>query len=132
MGGATLDFWDRHLNGGGHGEDEYWFPITLKGGVDLTPRMLGWVGSAGLKVPVFTYEKSHAERYGEGTVSLYPQAMVSAYGELGYQFTRHFSARAFFDSYWFRQSPTVQQGPFLITQPESQTYEVGAKLDWTF
>ena len=127
LGRLTLDFWLRHL-GSQFGYDEYWFPISVKAGVDLSPKNTGWLGAIGLKVPVYTYQTADFGRLGGGTVTLHPGTMVTPYAEAGYKFTRNFSVEAFFDSYWFKQSP-VNDG-FL--QPESKSYELGAKLGWTF
>jgi len=127
LGRLTLDFWLRRL-GSQYGYDEYWFPISVKAGVDLSPRETGWIGALGLKVPVYTYQTGDFGRLGGGTVTLHPGTMVSGYAEAGYKFTRNLSFSAFFDSYWFKQSP-VNEG-FL--QPESKSYEVGAKLGWNF
>ena len=127
LGRLSLDFWLRHL-GSRFGYNEYWFPISVKAGVELSPKDVGWLAALGLKVPVYTYQTVDFGRLGGGTVTLHPGTMVSPYAEAGYKFTTHFSATAFFDSYWFKQSP-VHQG-FL--QPESKSYEIGAKLGWTF
>ena len=127
IGRLTLDFWARHL-GSQYGYNEYWFPISVKAGLDLSPKDTGWVGAIGLKVPVYTYQTVDFGRLGGGTVTLHPGTMVTPYAEAGYQFTKNFSLEAFFDSYWFKQS-AVNNG-FL--QPESKSYEVGAKLGWTF
>lgn len=127
LGRLNLDFWLRRL-GSQFGYDEYWFPISVKAGFELSPRNVGWIGALGLKVPVYTYQTADFSRLGGGTVTLHPGTMVSGYAEAGYKFTSNFSLTAFFDSYWFKQSP-VNEG-FL--QPESKSYEVGAKLRWTF
>jgi hypothetical protein len=123
MAGIGADLWLRRLGGPG-GYDEFWAPIYLKAGLDLASRETGWLGAVGLKLPVYTTEVSNVS----GTVTLHPGPMVSGYAEAGYQFTRNFSATAFFDSYWFTES-SVQSGWF---QPESKSYQVGAKLGWTF
>jgi hypothetical protein len=128
MGGMTFDFWDRHLTGPG-AYDEYWFPFSAKAGVDLTPSETGWVGGIDAKVPFYTYQD--VELPGD-SFSLNPQPMITGDAQLGYQFTRHFSMIAFFESYWFRQSPTIQHGLFLINQPDSKTFEAGLKVNWTF
>jgi hypothetical protein len=127
LGRLSLDFWLRHL-GSAYGYNEYWFPISLKAGVEISPKNIGWIGALGLKVPVYTYQTVDLARLGGGTVVLHPKTMVSPYAEVGYKFTDHASISAFFDGYWFRQS-SVHDG-FL--QPESKSYEVGAKLGWTF
>ena len=127
LGRLALDFWLRRLGAQG-GYDEYWFPISVKAGLDLSPKNVGWVAALGLKVPVYTYQTVDFRWLGGGTVTLHPRPMVTTYAEAGYKFTRNFSLTAFFDSYWFKQSP--EHEGFL--QPESKSYEVGAKLGWTF
>jgi hypothetical protein len=129
LGRVTLDFWVRRLDSGGqYGYDEYWFPISIKAGLDLSPTDVGCVGSLGLKVPVYTYQSADNPFGVNYTVTLHPEPMVSPYAEAGYKFTKHFWLTAFFDSYWFKQS-SEHQG-FL--QPESKSYEAGVKLGWTF
>jgi len=126
LGRVTLDFWVRRLGGGQYGYDEYWFPISIKAGLDLSPKD---VGALGLKVPVYTYQTADHNLFGVTfTTTLHPEPMVSPYAEAGYKFTKNFSLTGFFDSYWFKQS-AVNKG-FL--QPESKSYEVGAKIGWTF
>ena len=124
LAGVGVDAWLRRLQGPG-GYDEFWLPLYFKAGFELGHRQTGWIGALGLKVPVYTSEFSKLDT---STLTLHPKTMVSAYAEAGYQFTTHFSATAFFDSYWFKES-SVSQG-FL--QPESKTFSAGAKLGWTF
>ncbi len=123
LAGLGVEGWLRRLQGPG-GYDEFWLPLYFKAGFDLAPRETGWVGAIGLKVPFYTSQFTNLE----GSDTLHPQPMVSAYAEAGYQFTRHFSATAFFDSYWFHESPVAAH----FFQPESKSYQVGAKLGWTF
>lgn len=131
MGGAGAEDWERSINGSG-GYDENWLPIYLKVGLELCPVEVGWIGTLGVKVPVYTDETVDAGRLGGGTVTLHPGTEPSLYAEAGYQFTQHLSAVAFFDSYWFAQSSPEPAGGILIYQPESKSYEVGVKLGWTF
>jgi len=127
LGRVNLDFWVRHL-GSLHGYNEYWFPINVKAGVELSPREVGWVAALGLKVPVYTYQTADFDRLGGGTVTLHPKPMVTPYAEAGYKFNKNLSLAAFFDSYWFKQS-AVHEG-FL--QPESKSYQVGVRVGWLF
>jgi hypothetical protein len=62
---------------------------------------------------------------------LHPESRPSPYAEAGYQYKK-FSASAFFDSYWFGQSPNVASGGFYYYQPEVWTYEAGVKIGWIF
>lgn len=131
MGGAGVEDWLRSINGQG-GYDENWLPIYLKAGLELSPVKKGWIGTLGIKVPIYTVETIDFGRVGGGTVTLHPGVMPSLYAEAGYQFTRHLSAAAFFDSYWFAQSSPEPAGGVLIYQPESKSYQVGVKVGWTF
>lgn len=131
MGGAGVEDWERSLNGSG-GYDENWLPIYLKAGLELCPVEKGWIGTLGVKVPVYTDETLDFGRQGGGTVTLHPGVEPSLYAQAGYQFTRHISAVAFFDSYWFAQSPPEPLGSVLFYQPESKSYRVGVEFGWTF
>ncbi|HEV2331417.1 MAG TPA: hypothetical protein VGY56_21755 [Verrucomicrobiae bacterium] len=131
MGGAGVEDWERSLNGPG-GSDENWLPIYFKAGLELCPVEKGWIGTLGVKVPVYTVETVDASNVGGGTVTLHPGVEPSLYVEAGYQFTRRLSAVAFFDSYWFAKSPTEPAGSVLIYQPESKSYRVGVKFGWSF
>lgn len=123
LAGLGVDAWLRRLQGPG-GYDEFWLPLFFKAGVEVAPRQIGWIGSVALKVPFYTSQFSKVD----GTLVLHPNPMVSGSAEAGYKFTPHFSAVAFFDSYWFKES-SVSKGFF---QPESKSYQVGAKIGWTF
>ncbi len=123
MAGPGDELWLRRLGGPG-GYDEVWLPLYFKAGADLSPRETGWIGALGLKVPFYTAQWANTTP----STTLHPGPMVSAYAEAGYKFGPHFSLSAFFDSYWFTES-SVSSGFF---QPESKTYQVGAKLGWTF
>ncbi len=132
MGGFGLEDWQRSLNGSG-GYDENWMPIYFKAGLELTPAPKGWIGTLGVKVPVYTDQTVDLSRVGGPKFDLYPGTMPSVYAEAGYQFSNHLMAEAFFDSYWFSQSPTRDIGGGLAAyQPESKTYRVGVKVGWTF
>jgi len=138
MGGLGIEAWLRRLRGSG-GYDEYWFPVYLKAGVELEPsRQTGWVGALGVKVPVYTTEVADL---GNGDVTtLHPRVNISGYTEAGYKVRRNLSVIAFAHSYWFGKSPSESRtfiiGNTLLTrttfQPESKSYQVGAKLGWTF
>ncbi len=123
MAGPGVELWLRRLGGPG-GYDELWLPLYLKAGADLSPRERGWIASLGLKLPFYTTQWV----YITPSPTLHPQPMVSGYAEAGYRFGPHFSLTAFFDSYWFNKSP-VQSGYY---QPESKTFQAGAKIGWTF
>jgi hypothetical protein len=127
LGGLSLDFWLRRL-GSQYGYDEYWFPISAKAGIAVSARDVGWIGALGIKVPFYTYQTADFQRLDGGTVTLHPKPMVSGFAEAGYKFSRHMSLSAFFDSYWFKQSD-VEDGWF---QPESKSFQIGAKLGWNF
>jgi hypothetical protein len=130
MGGVGVEDWYRHLNGsGGYGEN--WTPIYLKAGFELCPEETGWIGTLGVKVPVYTIEMVDATP-GLNAVTLHPGTRPSGYAEAGYQFTKNLSLVAYFDSYWFAASPPANAGPIDVYQPESLSYAVGVKLGWTF
>lgn len=131
MGGAGVEDWERSLNGQG-GYDENWLPLYLKAGLELSPETTGWIATLGVKVPVYTVETVDMSRIGGGTVTLYPGIEPSLYAEAGYQFTKHLSAVAFFDSYWFAKSSPETSGGVQFYQPESKSYQVGVKVGWTF
>jgi hypothetical protein len=132
MGGFGFEDWTRSLNGPG-GYTENWLPIYFKAGLELTPDPTGWIGTVGVKVPIYTDQTVDLSRQGGPTFNLYPGSMPSLYADLGYQFCKHLSAEAFFDSYWFSVSPPKDLGGGLEAyQPESKTYQVGVKVGWTF
>ena len=132
MGGFGLEDWERSLNGSG-GYDENWMPIYFKAGLELTPDPKGWMGTLGVKVPFYTDQTVDMSRVGGPKFNLYPGVEPSVYAELGYQFSKHLFAEAFFDSYWFAQSPTRDIGGVLEAyQPESKSYRAGVKVGWTF
>jgi len=136
MGGFGLEDWQRTLNGSG-GYDENWMPIYFKAGLELSPAPKGWIGALGVKVPFYTDQTVDLSRVGGPTFNLYPGVEPSLYADFGYQFSKHLSAEAYFDSYWFAQSPTrdINLGGGLeagFYQPESRTYRVGVKVGWTF
>lgn len=127
IGGIGMDFWLRKI-GSQFGYNEYWFPFYLKAGAEVSPREKGLIGTVGIKVPFYNTQVIDYGRLGDGRVTLHPGVNVSGYAEAGYKFTKSLSLIAFFDSYWFGKSDT-QLGVF---QPESKSYQVGAKVGWTF
>ncbi len=131
MGGIGFEGWLRSLQGEG-GYNEYWYPIYLKAGVEISPEETGWIGTLGVKLPVYTTQIVDFGRVGGPNVTLHPGVMPSGYAEAGYKFTKNLSAVVFFDSYWFSQSPTVQTAGIEVFQPESKSYQVGVALGWSF
>jgi hypothetical protein len=131
MGGLGMENWARHLNGSG-GYTENWFPIYLKAGLEISPHETGWLGTLGVKMPVYTEQTVDLTSFGIGNVTLHPAPRPSGYAEAGYKFTPRMSITAYFDSYWFGQSPTVNADGFQFFQPESFTYQVGLKFGWAF
>lgn len=134
MFGAGVDYWFRDLPSSSDPSilsyDEYFLPIYLKAGFDINPRVeKGWIASVGIKAPVYTKQWIKSDL---GSVTLNPTMRLSGYAQAGYQFTRHMSAIAFIDSYWFGKSDKVDTGFAAIQQPESYTYSIGLKLGWTF
>lgn len=129
LAGPGVEFWWRGLQAAS-GYDEYWIPLYVRAGFDLSPSQdAGWLAALGAKVPVYTTQFADLDKFGLGWITLHPKPMVSGYAELGYQFTRGLTLAAFFDSYWFKQSAP---GDFGVFQPESKTYQVGLKVGWTF
>jgi hypothetical protein len=129
MGSVGIDFWLRSVDpGGAAGVNEYWLPFYCKAGLEVSPSAeKGWVAALGIKLPFYTLETVDV---GGDVYTLNPKPRVSPYAEAGYQFTRSLSARAFFDSYWFGESDLDSSG--TVFQPESKSYQVGAKLGWSF
>jgi hypothetical protein len=131
MGGLGLEDWLRSLNGTG-GYDENWLPIYAKAGFELCPENeSGWLGTLGVKVPIYTWQMVDLSRVGGGSFTLHPGSRPSAYAEAGYQYKR-LSLVAYFDSYWFAQSPVVEYQGIYVYQPESLSFEAGLKVGWTF
>lgn len=135
LGGLGLEDWRRSLNGTG-GYAENWLPIYFKAGFELSPEdESGWIGALGLKVPVYTWQTVDLSRVGGPVFTLHPGSKPSLYAEAGYQYKK-FSLVAYFDSYWFAQSPMVlveSGGTYgYVYQPESLSFEAGLKAGWTF
>ena len=127
MGGIGFDFWVRSLQGEG-GYNEYWFPFYLKAGLEISPRERGFIGTLGIKAPIYTTQVADLTGVGGDIVTLHPGVMPSGYSEAGYKFTKSLSLVAYFDSYWFAKSPNS----LGFYQPESKSYQVGVKLGWSF
>lgn len=131
IGRFGVEDWQRDLNGsGGYGEN--WLPFYFKAGFETSREREGWTAALGVKIPIYTWQHVDLSKFGAGTLTLHPDSRPSPYAEFGYVFTRHLSVTAYFDSYWFSQSPTVSNGYVAGFQPESITYQAGLKAGWTF
>jgi hypothetical protein len=135
VGGFGFEDWLRSLNGPG-GYNENWRPISFSADVELIPKANGMIATLGVKVPFYTTQVVELGRVGGGDVTLHPGTLPSPYAEAGYQFNKHLSLVAYFDSYLFAKSPTettiIGGSYYEVYQPQSETYQVGAKLGWTF
>jgi len=131
FGAFGVEGWRRSLYGEG-GYIEEWIIGYGKLGVELDPRANGWLGSIGVKYPIYTDEVARLSEFGLPDIQLHPGKLPSVFFEGGYQFTKNFSVLATFDSYWFDESDVESVGPVGFFQPESRNYVAGLKLQWTF
>jgi len=127
------DLWIRDLGSiSAVGFEEDWLVSYSKLGYQVSPKDTGWIGALGIKLPIYTLERAKLSQIGMSDVDIEPGRMVSPYAEVGYKFTRSFSAIAFMDSYWFSESPHVSNTYGIFWQPESIMFSAGLKVRWTF
>ena len=141
-----IDYWFRDIHGGtdinggavGGAREEY-FITYLRLGFRITPdsRTKGWHGGAGLKKPVYTYEKAHLTLNGfDSDIIVRPEPDLSFYGEAGYSFNERWSVSLLYDSYNFKKSQTVtvskNGAPWTVHQPKSVQYTIGLTVSYRF
>jgi hypothetical protein len=135
VAGLGLDLWTRDLGGG---QTEDWTVAFARLGAEAGGRATrGWFAAGGLKVPVYTSEDAHLTSIGfDQNPTLKPGKSPSAYAELGYRFSRHWTLSGYYDSYRFaesRREPVTMGGQrFLVFQPESKVDSWGVKLYYHF
>lgn len=131
---AGYDFWKRELNGPPQRED--WKVIYGKLGGSYGETMKqGFLGSAGVKYPVWTRENGNFNYLGAiDNPRLRPGKDISLYATAGWRFNQNWDVVAYYDSYRFKESNVVAVqfpggiGGFL--QPESKMDVYGLKVQY--
>ena len=121
------------------GYTEEYLIMYVRLGLERRPRseVRHWHGGAGIKYPFYTYEKAYLSHAGfDRDVILRPDPDISLYAKGGYRFSEKWSFSLYYDSYNFKQSPTVPAASggtqFLVRQPESLQYTIGFILNYHF
>ena len=141
-----VDYWIRLLHDGTDrigrsvsGYIEEYLIMYVRLGLERRPRTVlkNWYAGAGIKYPVYTYEKAYLSRIGyDGDPVLRPDPDYSLYVKAGYRFSGKYSFSFYYDGYNFRKSPTVRARrsgvQFLVHQPESLQYTLGFMLNYHF
>jgi len=104
--GLGLDYWNRQLTQVQH---EQWYVYFLRAGVEWgNTASPGWFVGGGIKYPFYVIEDPNARSIGfDQDVRLHPQGAPSFYADLGYRVNRRYAFSAFYDSYRFDQSDSV-------------------------
>jgi len=141
-----VDYWIRVLRDGTDqsgspvsGYREEYLIMYVRLGLERRPSapVRNWHAGAGIKYPVYTFEKAYISRagYDRDTV-LRPDPDFSLYANAGYRFSEKWSFTFYYDSYIFRKSPAVpaQNGgvQYMVRQPESLQYTLGLMLNYHF
>jgi len=138
------DTWVRNLkdssdaNGNGvSGFKEEYEVLFVRLGMELRPedRTKGWYGGAGIKKPIFTYEKVNLTSVGfSSNPVLRPGTDFSFYASAGYRYEGKWDFSLYYDSYTFKKSDdvTVISGStaFAVHQPKSLQYTIGFKVGY--
>jgi hypothetical protein len=136
LGSVGYDFWERKLSAD---QKEDYQVIFLRLGMEINPAgSKGWMFGAGIKYPLWVEENAHLTDLGfDQNPKLEPGSGLSAYGQVGYRFTRHLALIGYLDGYNFRESDSVAVtsgggSPTYVLQPTSLQYNVGARLLYLF
>jgi hypothetical protein len=132
---AGWDRWTRKINSV---TEEDWDVLYAKLGVNVnSATKQGFLGSAGIKYPVWTRE--NANFLGMGAVDnprLRPGKDFSFYATLGYRVNPSWDVYAYYDGYRFKESNTVAVafpgGTLGFIQPESRQDVLGMKVQHNF
>lgn len=141
-----IDYWIRILRDGTDktgnpvsGYREEYLIMYVRLGLERRPRkpVRDWHAGAGIKYPVYTFEKAYLSRAGyDRDPVLRPDPDFSLYAKAGYRFSGKWSFSFFYDSYNFRKSPDVPAEKsairYLVHQPESLQYTLGLMLNYHF
>ena len=130
------DRWDRRLS---VAQEETWDVMYAKLGVAMnTATKQGFLGSVGVKYPVWTRENANFFELGGATnPRLKPGKSISLYGTLGYRVNPSWDVYAYYESFRFDESPTVAVplaagGTAFAFQPESKMDVIGMKVQYNF
>lgn len=140
--GLGFDYWNRQLTAV---QREEWYAYFLRAGAEWGNRLQeGWFVGGGLKYPFYVVQDPHARSIGfDQDVKLHPDGRWSLYADAGYRVNRNFTVSAFYDSYRFDQSATVNvSGPTCqasfgvpncrLLQPASNADMYGVRLTLHF
>ena len=134
MMAAGYDFWRRKFNAPTQRED--WKVIYGKlGGTFGDNVKQGFIGTAGIKYPVWTRENGNFSDLGAvDNPRLRPGKDISFYATAGWRFNQNWDVIAYYDSYRFKESNVVAvQFPGAIgtfVQPESRMDVFGLKVQY--
>jgi hypothetical protein len=132
---AGWDRWNRKINSV---TEEDWDVLYAKLGASVnTAAKQGFIGSAGIKYPVWTRENAHFENFGAiSNPRLKPGKDFSFYATLGYRVNPAWDVYAYYDSYRFKESNVVAVafpgGTAGFFQPESRQDVLGMKIQHNF
>ena len=104
--GLGLDYWNRQLT---RVQREEWYVYFLRAGGEWGNRLRpGWFLGGGVKYPFYVLQDPHARSIGfDQDAKLRPDGRLSFYADLGYRLNQRLTVSAFYDSYRFDQSPSV-------------------------
>jgi hypothetical protein len=127
------DQWRRKFSATGQQED--WTVLYAKLGVSMNAQVRqGFIGSAGVKYPVYTRENANFSALGASSnPRLRPGKDVSFYATAGWRVTPAWDVYAYYDGYRFKESdPVSVAGLGTFIQPESKQDLWGMKVQYNF
>jgi hypothetical protein len=138
VSGLGWDYWERNIL---PDQKENYSVVFLRLGVNLDARASrGWFGGGGVKLPLYVAENAHLDELGfNQNPRLEPKGETSFYAQLGYRFTRQWSAIGYYDSYRFGESkpvatttPAFPGTTVLVFQPASNIDTYGLRIRYSF
>lgn len=134
MGALGWDTWDRELTSV---QSEQWDIAYLRLGAEYNAAVKqGAIGSLGVKFPLVTRVNAHLQ---DSPFSLpnnpriKPGRFPSLYATIGARIDPRWDLIVYYDSYWLKQSGTVDAGNGVgVFQPKTHMDVYGVKLQFTF
>ncbi len=141
VSGLGLDTWRRAIENNDYFQIEDFLIMYLRGGFNIGQpgHGAGLHGGGGLKYPVTTWEDAHLDSIGySSNPILQPGKDISFYAQLGYRINARWDMVAYYDSWRFKQSPTVTATKisdgklYNIYQPKSSMDAFGLRVMYLF
>ena len=127
--GVGLDYWVRTLPFSR--QEQTWRVGFVRAGIEAgTWRKTGWSSAIGIKYPFWNSINANFDEAGfTDNPALEPRGAVSAYGEVGYRFSRRWKIVGYYDSYRFGQSPSVTLTTRTVPAATTTTNQARSAMD---